>query len=83
VKFKLDENLPASSLAILTGGGHDVDTVRADGLTGAPDEEVVAGAAAAGRILITLSVPCSCSAVTGMMRRFSSIFTWSGFAAML
>jgi predicted nuclease of predicted toxin-antitoxin system len=54
VKFKLDENLPASSLAILTGGGHDVDTVRAEGLTGAPDEDVVAGAAAAGRILITL-----------------------------
>ena len=36
MKFKLDENLPASSLAILTGGGHDVDTVRAEGLTGAP-----------------------------------------------
>jgi hypothetical protein len=27
VKFKLDENLPASSAAKLTDAGHDVDTV--------------------------------------------------------
>jgi len=27
VKFKLDENLPASSAAILESAGHDVDTV--------------------------------------------------------
>jgi hypothetical protein len=28
VKFKLDENLPVSSAAILTSVGDDVDTVR-------------------------------------------------------
>jgi hypothetical protein len=45
VKFKLDENLPASSAAILAGAGHDVDTVGQEGLSGAPDPEVVAAAA--------------------------------------
>jgi hypothetical protein len=35
VKFELDENLPASSAAILETEGHDVDTVTAEGLTGA------------------------------------------------
>jgi predicted nuclease of predicted toxin-antitoxin system len=51
VKFKLDENLPVSSSAILTSAGHDVDTVIQEGLIGAPDQDVVA---AAGRILISL-----------------------------
>jgi predicted nuclease of predicted toxin-antitoxin system len=54
VKFKLDENLPASAAGSLTKSGHDVDTVAAEGLTGAPDPDVVAAAAAAGRVLITL-----------------------------
>jgi predicted nuclease of predicted toxin-antitoxin system len=54
VKFKLDENLPVSSAAILTSGGHDVDTVTEEGLVGAPDRDVVAAATAAGRILVSL-----------------------------
>jgi predicted nuclease of predicted toxin-antitoxin system len=54
VKFKLDENLPVSSVAILTSVGHDVDTVTQEGLVGAPDRDVVAAATAAGRILISL-----------------------------
>jgi predicted nuclease of predicted toxin-antitoxin system len=54
VKFKLDENLPASAVAILETAGHDVDTVIAEGLTGAPDLDVVAAAASAGWILISL-----------------------------
>jgi hypothetical protein len=37
VKFKLDENLPVSSAAILTSVGHDVDTITDEGLIGAPD----------------------------------------------
>jgi predicted nuclease of predicted toxin-antitoxin system len=55
VKFKLDENLPVSSAAILARAGHDVDTVGEEGLSGAPDPEVVA-ATAAGRVLISLDV---------------------------
>jgi len=56
VKFKLDENLPASSAAILAGAGHDVDTVGQERLSGAPDPEVVAAAAAAQRVLVSLDV---------------------------
>jgi predicted nuclease of predicted toxin-antitoxin system len=54
VKFKLDENLPDSSASILASAGHDADSVRQEGMTGAPDPEVVAAATAAGRILISL-----------------------------
>jgi predicted nuclease of predicted toxin-antitoxin system len=56
VKFKLDENLPASSPAILADAGYDVGTVGQEGLSGAPDPDVVASAAAAGRVLISLDV---------------------------
>ena len=54
MKFKLDENLPASSTAILASAGHDVDSVTDEGLVGAPDRDVVAAATAAGRILVSL-----------------------------
>ena len=54
MKFKLDENLPASVVARLTDAGHDVDTVAEEQLTGAPDPDVVTAATAAGRILISL-----------------------------
>ncbi len=54
MNFKLDENLPGSSPAIQQAAGHDVDTVSAEGLTGGPDQDVVAAAAKAGRILISL-----------------------------
>jgi len=53
VKFKLDENLPASAAAILAGAGHDVDTVSVEGLTGARDPDVVSAATGAGRILVS------------------------------
>jgi predicted nuclease of predicted toxin-antitoxin system len=54
VKFKLDENLPVSSAAILASAGHDVDTVSAEGLTGAADQDVVT--TATGRVLISLDL---------------------------
>ena len=54
MKFKLDENPPVSSAAILTSAGHDVDTVAQEGLIGEADRDVVAAATAAGRILISL-----------------------------
>ena len=54
MNFKFDENLPASSATVLAAAGHDIDTVGAEGLAGAPDRGVVAAATAAGRILITL-----------------------------
>jgi predicted nuclease of predicted toxin-antitoxin system len=54
MKFKLDENLPASSVRVLVKAGHDVDTVADEGLTGAIDPDVVAAATAEDRVLITL-----------------------------
>ena len=54
MKFKLDENLPVSSARLLAKSGHDVDTVAAEGLTGAADPDVVAAATAEERVLITL-----------------------------
>jgi predicted nuclease of predicted toxin-antitoxin system len=54
MKFKLDENLPASSVRVLVKAGHDVDTVADEGLTEAVDPDVVAAATAEDRVLITL-----------------------------
>ena len=56
MKFKLDENLPVLSAAILASAGHDVDTVGQERLSGAPNPEVVAAATAAQRVLISLDV---------------------------
>lgn len=64
MKFKLDENLPVSAADVLTGCGHDADTVIAEGLTGAADPRVVAAATAEGRVLITLDRGMGISAPT-------------------
>ena len=48
MKFKLDENLPVSSAAILTSVGHDVDTITDEGLIGAPHREVARGSYRSG-----------------------------------
>jgi len=53
VRFKLDENLPVSSAAILTAAGHDADTVGQEGLSGAPDPDVVIAATAGGDRRVT------------------------------
>lgn len=54
MRLKLDENLPDTVIAILGQRGHDVDTARAEGLRGADDPAVLAGATADGRLLLTL-----------------------------
>lgn len=53
MKLKLDENLPVSLAGRLRALGHDVDTVRDEGLTGRDDDTVWAAAQAAGRFLVT------------------------------
>jgi uncharacterized protein DUF5615 len=69
VKFKLDENLPVSSSAILTGAGHDVDTVIQEGLIGAPDQDVVAAAIKAVSDLATLTNPDSLAGAVAVLQR--------------
>ena len=54
MKVKLDENMPRSANQVLIAAGHDVDTVVEENLAGAIDPQVVAAAAAVGRLLITM-----------------------------
>ncbi|MGH2856270.1 MAG: DUF5615 family PIN-like protein [Solirubrobacteraceae bacterium] len=54
MKVKLDENIPRRAVAVLTGAGHQVDTVLDERLGGAPDVEVLRAASAEGRLLVSL-----------------------------
>jgi len=57
VKFKLDENLDWRLAAVVAeGGGHDADTVKAEGLSGKQDEAIYRAGIAEGRVLITLDL---------------------------
>jgi len=53
VKLKLDENLPETLIAALALLGHDVDTVRLEGLAGRDDPTVWQAAQESGRFPIT------------------------------
>jgi predicted nuclease of predicted toxin-antitoxin system len=53
MRFKLDENLPASLAQELEALGHDVDTAPSEGLAGYEDSEVWSAARSAQRVLIT------------------------------
>ena len=53
VRIKLDENLPHQPVPLLTGLGHDVDTVPDEQIAGRDDSVVWAAAQAAGRFLVT------------------------------
>ncbi len=53
MKVKLDENLPLRLVLRLRELGHDVDTVKDEGLLGRADEAVWGAAQAAGRFFVT------------------------------
>ena len=53
MRIKLDENLPSSLVGILSGFGHETDTVEDEGVNGKPDEIVWERAQRDGRFLIT------------------------------
>ena len=59
MRIKLDENLPELLAVELARLGHDVDTVRQEGLAGHPDPDVWAAAQAPGRFLITQNLDFS------------------------
>jgi hypothetical protein len=44
MNIKLDENINAALIPVLSDLGHEVDSVPQEGLTGRPDPEVWAGA---------------------------------------
>ncbi len=54
MKIKLDENIGSRGSNLLAERGHDVSTVREQGLSGAPDEVIFQVCATEGRVLITL-----------------------------
>ena len=54
MKVKLDENLPTELLDDLRAAGHEADTVRDEGLAGAPDTVVLGRVRDDRRVLLTL-----------------------------
>jgi predicted nuclease of predicted toxin-antitoxin system len=56
VRFKLDENLDARLVPLVAEGGHDVSTVKDEGLSGAADGDVFHAAVAEKRTLLTLDL---------------------------
>jgi predicted nuclease of predicted toxin-antitoxin system len=54
VKFKLDENIGRRGVELLKAAGHDVMTVRDQGLHGSSDETLFEVCCIEGRTLITL-----------------------------
>ena len=56
VKLKLDENLSRRSAERFRAAGHDVHTVRDEGLSGASDIAVLAAAIDEGRALVTIDL---------------------------
>jgi predicted nuclease of predicted toxin-antitoxin system len=54
VRIKVDENIGTSGVHLLRQGGHDVMTVREQGLAGAADERIFQACVAERRTLITL-----------------------------
>lgn len=59
MKFKLDENFDHRLSALVAEGGHEVDTVQAEGLSGRPDSTIYDACRADGRILVTLDLDFS------------------------
>jgi predicted nuclease of predicted toxin-antitoxin system len=53
MKIKLDENLPNRLAQVLSGLGHDVDTVIDEGLASRNDDVVWQAAQYSGRLLVT------------------------------
>ena len=56
VRLKLDEHVDERLAHTLEAAGHDVSTVRAQGMCGAEDEEIFTRCATEGRCLVTLDL---------------------------
>lgn len=56
MRIKLDENFDVRPTSLLADGGHEVDTVPAENLSGSPDEVIYETCRVTGRTLITLDM---------------------------
>jgi predicted nuclease of predicted toxin-antitoxin system len=56
VRFKLDENMPASAGDVVRAAGHEASTVHEEGLAGAADEIITNVCKAEEMILLTLDL---------------------------
>ena len=54
MKFKVDENLPAELKSDLVAAGHDAELIVDEGLTGAPDPQVMQFTRQENRVLLTM-----------------------------
>ncbi len=59
MKVKLDQNVDVRLASLVAGGGHQVDTVRSEGLSGRSDEAIYEACRSSGRTLITLDLDFS------------------------
>ena len=59
MRFKLDENLDVRLAQLVAEGGHQVDTVRGEELSGSSDEAIYAACRGSSRTLITLDLDFS------------------------
>lgn len=56
MKFKLDENFGKRTQQLFRMGGHDVQTVREEGLQGSPDQSIYGHCCREQRCLVTLDL---------------------------
>jgi predicted nuclease of predicted toxin-antitoxin system len=59
LRVKLDENLGRTAFDLFCDAGHEVETVRSQGLSGAPDEDVIIACQRELRGLVTLDLDFS------------------------
>jgi predicted nuclease of predicted toxin-antitoxin system len=56
LRFKVDENMPATAAALLVAAGHDALTIQDQQLAGHPDSDMADVCRRESRILVTLDV---------------------------
>lgn len=59
MKIKIDENLPNSLALLLQEQGHDVETVKTEGLSGSSDQDLWNHVQVESRFFITLNLDFS------------------------